>query len=492
MLNYLKNESNLTRTENGAVTYAGTMSHCMDLFATIGALRHAEDKEIITRFSRAFAEDADLAMKILFFGRDVRGGLGERRVFRTIVKWLADHEPASLRKNIALIPEYGRFDDLLTLMDTACEQDALAIIRRLLRADLAAEENVSLLAKWLPSVNTSKAETVRLGKKIARALGMSDAEYRRTLVKLRAKIRIIENSMREKDYTFDYSAQPSKAMYKYRKAFLRNDGERYKAFLEQVARGEKKLHTGTLMPYEIIAPCMVGWHPAELPEGERKAMDVTWKAQEDFNPPEPGGINEHALVVVDGSGSMYDFSDPAPAAVAMSLAIYFAERIPGEFHNHFITFSQKPQLVEIKGRDIVEKVHYCMGFNEVANTNLQKVFGLILNTAVRNHVPQDEMPSRLYIISDMEFDSCVGDADETNFQYAQELFIRHGYQLPEIVFWNVASRQRNQPVTMNEEGVALVSGCTPRLFSMVAGGNLSPYAVMMEVLESERYASIMA
>ena len=169
MLNYLKNESNLTRTENGAVTYAGTMSHCMDLFATIGALRHAEDKEIITRFSRAFAEDADLAMKILFFGRDVRGGLGERRVFRTIVKWLADHEPASLRKNIALIPEYGRFDDLLTLMDTACEQDALAIIRRLLQADLAAEENVSLLAKWLPSVNTSKAETIRLGKKIARA-----------------------------------------------------------------------------------------------------------------------------------------------------------------------------------------------------------------------------------------------------------------------------------------------------------------------------------
>jgi len=221
-------------------------------------------------------------------------------------------------------------------------------------------------------------------------------------------------------------------------------------------------------------------------------MDVTWSALEDFTTRSPGGTGENALVVVDGSGSMYNGGNPMPAAVALSLGIYFAERNTGAFRNHFITFSCRPQLVEIKGRDIVEKVRYCMGYNEVANTNIQRVFELILNAALKNRVPQDEMPSRIYIVSDMEFDSCARDASLTNFEYAKQLFAENGYKLPEVVFWNVASRNRQQPVTMNEQGVALVSGCTPRIFSMVAGGNMSPYTVMMEVLESERYARISA
>ena len=486
MLNHLKKEANMTLTENGAVTYASTLSDCLDLFATIGAIRRESDEEIITRFSRAYAENADIAMKILFFGRDVRGGLGERRVFRVIVNWLADHEPAALRRNIALIPEYGRFDDLIALMGTACEKDALAVIREQLCKDLASKEGVSLLAKWLPSVNASNAETVRMGKKIARALGMTDAEYRRTLVKLRARIRIIENNLREKDYTFDYSAQPSKAMFKYRAAFIRNDGERYGAFMEQVEKGEKTLHTGALAPYDIIAPCVQPWGDPELSAKERKAMDVTWNALEDFT------TEENALVVVDGSGSMYGGDKPMPAAVAMSLGIYFAERNTGAFKGHFITFSENPRLVEIKGRDIVEKVRYCMGYNEVANTNIQRVFELILNAAIKKHVPQEEMPARIYIVSDMEFDWCAQGASMTNFEYAKRLFAKNGYKLPEVVFWNVASRHANQPVTMNEQGVALVSGCTPRIFSMIAGGTMSPYTVMMEVLESERYARISA
>ena len=486
MLNHLKNESNLTRTENGALTHASSLSDCLDLFATIGAIRQAPDAEIIQRFSRAYAESADAAMKILFFGRDVRGGLGERRVFRVIVNWLAKNEPASLRRNIALIPEYGRFDDLLALMDTACEQDAIALIRTQLRQDLAARENVSLLAKWLPSVNASNAETVRLGKKIARALGMTDAQYRRTLTALRARIRIIENNLRERDYSFDYAAQPSRAMFRYRAAFLRNDRGRYAAFLSQVARGEKTLHTGALTPYEIIAPCVQLWDAPTLSEDERQAMDVTWNALEDFT------CGENALVVVDGSGSMYSQSTPQPAAVALSLAIYFAQRNTGAFRDHFITFSQHPRLVQIKGGDIAEKVRYCAGFNEVANTDLKRVFMLILQTALKNRVPQEEMPRRLYIISDMEFDDCVEHGDMTNFEYARQLFARHGYRLPDVIFWNVESRHRQQPVTANEQGAALVSGCTPRLFSLVAGGQLSPLTVMLDVIGSERYAPVAA
>ena len=486
MLKYLKNEANLTHTENGAVTYRSTQSECLDLFATIGALRRESDEEITNRFLRAYAEDADLAMKTLFFARDVRGGIGERRVFRTILKWLAENEPQSLEKNIPYIAEYGRYDDLLTLMGTSCEGKALQQIKEQLDADCAALESgnsVSLLAKWLPSVNASNEDTVRTAKRIARMMGMNDVQYRKMLSALRAKIGIIENNLREKDYTFDYAKQPSKAMFKYRKAFMRNDGDRYGSFMNRVAEGAEQIHTGTLTPYEIIQPF---FNQGSISTQERQATNATWNAQENFTG------DENALVVIDGSGSMYGGADPIPATVALSLGIYYAERNTGAFQNHFITFSENPKLVEIKGKDIYEKVRYCHQFNEVANTNIQRVFELILRTAVEHRVPQNEMPSKIYIISDMEFDYCTEDCSMTNFEYAKQLFEKQGYQLPEVVFWNVASRNRQQPVKVNDRGVALVSGCNPRIFSMLKAGILSPYAFMMDVLGSERYAAIVA
>ena len=485
MLNYLKQEANKTVTENGAATHITTESDCLDLFATIGALRRESDSEIVTRFIRAYSENKDIAMKLLFFARDIRGGLGERRVFKVILNWLANNEPKTVRKNLEYVAEYGRFDDLLCLMSTACEKDMLDVLKAQFEADnnaLANGGEVSLLAKWLPSVNASSTETVLYAKKIAKHFGLNDASYRKALVALRAHIRIIENNLREKDYSFDYSKQPSKAMYKYRKAFIRNDGERYSQFLDKVTTGEAKLHASTLMPYEIITP----FFRRNVSDEERKAINTTWISQEDF------GDTENALAVIDGSGSMYGGADPMPATVALSLGIYFAERNKGAFKNHFITFSENPQLVEIKGEDILDKVRYCHGFNEVANTNIQKVFELILDAAKKNSVPQDELPKKLYIISDMEFDYCAEDASLTNFEYAKKLFAEAGYTLPEIVFWNVASRNRQQPVTRNEQGVALVSGCTPRLFSMVASGTMNPYAFMLEVVESERYAKIVA
>lgn len=197
-------------------------------------------------------------------------------------------------------------------------------------------------------------------------------------------------------------------------------------------------------------------------------------------------------LVIDGSGSMYSRTDPMPATVALSLGIYYAERNTGAFRNHFITFSERPQLVEIKGKTILEKVRYCSQYNEVANTNIQKVFELILQTAVKNKVPQSEMPSTLYIISDMEFDYCTKGAELTNFEYAKKIFAEAGYQLPKVVFWNVQSRNQQQPVTQNEEGVALVSGCSPRIFNMLQSGNLSPLGYMLEILGTERYAKIAA
>ncbi len=314
MLKHLKNEANIAFTENGAVTNASTMSDCLDLFATIGAIRAADDHEIIKRFLRAYTEDADIAMKILFFGRDIRGGLGERRVFRVIINWLAENRPESLRKNIELILEYGRFDDLVSLIGTACEMDALRIIRNQLEADLASENEISLLAKWLPSVNASNSETVRKAKRVARYLGMSDAVYRKTLVELRKRLRIIENNLREKDYSFDYSKQPSKAMFKYRKAFLRNDGERYNAFLEAVTGGKKQLHADTLAPYEIARSALNTKHwcfNTNLSAGEKASLNASWDSLPNFCD------GKNAIAVVDTSGSMYCYDNALPAAVAL-------------------------------------------------------------------------------------------------------------------------------------------------------------------------------
>ena len=490
MLDALKEESNrtYTRTENDAATYASSGSDALDFFAAAGALREAGEAEIIVRFTRAFAEHPTYALRTLFYARDVRGGLGERRLFRVLLRHLAFAAPASLEKNLKFVPGYGRWDDLLVLLDTPLEVAAVRLIRAQLEKDLRAaweEKPVSLLAKWLPSVNTSSRAARRQARRLAVLFGMSEADYRRMLVRLRRRTALIENALRTRDYTFDYAKQPSKAMFKYRAAFWRNDVERYKAFLSRVERGEERLHTGTLYPYEIIRPLSAAVTP-HIPQEEARTLDVTWSALPDYT------HGENALVVLDGSGSMYWGGNPLPSSVALSLAIYFAERNTGAFHGHFITFSQNPRLVEIKGATIVSKTLYCRTFNEVANTNLEAVFHLLLRAAVKNRVPQEELPSVLYIITDMEFDACTVDADVTNFERAKELFAEAGYALPRIVFWNVQSRSRQQPVTMNEQGVMLVSGCSPSIFSMVVDGRITPYEYMKQVLCGERYAVIEA
>lgn len=486
----LRKEENLTYTENGALTNRSTNSYCLDLFATIGALRNAEDNEIISRFIKAYTEDNNMAMKILFFARDIRGGLGERRVFRSIWKWLSLHEAESVRKNITNVPEYGRFDDLLSLLGGPCEKDMLSFIKEQLDKDLAAlkiGESVSLLAKWLPSVNTSNKDSVKTAKKLAKALGFSDTEYRKVLVSLRAEIKLMENYLREKDYSFSYEKQPSKALYKYRLAFLRNDRERYSAFLEKAEKNPSVMNTGTLTPYDVVAPIInKDKERVAISKWDRRSMDITWKALPDYT-----GA-ENALAVVDGSASMYWYREYIPAAVAQSLGIYFAEHNKGCFHNHFITFSENPRLIEVKGKDIVEKLRYCMSFNECANTDLQRTFDLILNTAIQNKAKQEEIPEKLYIISDMEFDYCANHAEMTNFECAKKKFAKYGYRLPQIVFWNVNSRNQQQPVTKNEQGVALVSGASPQIFSTLSEGILDPYSFMLETLSSERYERISA
>ena len=489
MLNYLKNEANMTYTENGGTAYRSTESFCLDMFFKAGAMRNSNAKEIADVVTRAFAEDPDKTMKILFFARDARGGLGERRFFRIAVAALVRTAPEAVKKNIPLFAEYGRYDDLCVLLGTPLEGAAVKLIKAQLDMDIAAmnvKEPASLLAKWLPSANTSSAETRSMGRRVAGALGMSERTYRKTLTALRRYTDILENRLRERDYTFRYEAQPSCAMFKYRGAFIRNDGERYAEFLDSVQRGEAKLHADRLYPYDIVRGAMAD----RITPAVIKSLDTAWKSLPDLT----AAKRENALAVIDGSGSMTcGCGGIRPIDAALSLGIYFAEHNNGAFANHFITFSETPRLVEIKGSNIVERVNYCSTFNEIANTNLEAVFTLILRTAVKNRVPESDMPSKLYIISDMQFDYCVdGGNDEPMFREMRKLYAENGYRLPEVIFWNVNARCDAMPVNRSETGAALVSGYSPAIFDMVIGGECSPEAVMNRILSSERYAAITA
>lgn len=488
----LKNESTRTTTENGGIAYTTTDSFCLDLFFKAGGMRYCSEEDISAAVIRAFAEDETKTMKIIFFARDITDGLGERRFFRTAVKALAGYAPEAVRRNIHNFAEYGRYDDLCALLGTACEGDAVSEIKSQLDTDIrtlavSADSGVSLLAKWLPSVNASSKQTRNLGRRMAELLGMSEPEYRRTLVALRKRIDLIENRIRVRDYTFDYEVQPSGAMLKYRRAFHRNDGERYTAFLEKVNSGKANLNTSTLYPYDVVRKCLESRH-GQITDSERLSLDVTWKNLTDT----VRDKHENALAVIDGSGSMYGGGyGLRPADAALSLGIYFAEHSKGEFANHFITFSNRPQLVEIKGDDIVQKVQYCAGFNEIANTDLEAVFRLILTTALKNKVKQKDMPSKLYIISDMQFDYCIdGGNSMPMFETMKKRYEMYGYKLPQVVFWNVASRSDVLPVKISETGAALVSGYSANVFSMVMKGELDPAAIMDQVISSPRYAAV--
>lgn len=488
MLNFLKKESNNTYTENGGTAYRSTESYCLDMFFKAGAMRNSSAQKIANVVTRAYTEDPHKTMKIVFFARDARGGLGERRFFRIAIEALVKTAPDAVKKNIPLFAEYGRFDDLCVLLGTPLERDAISVIKSQLNADVAAMNTngqASLLAKWLPSVNTSSKETRNMGRRLAALMGMSEPEYRKTLSALRRYTDIIENRLRERDYSFNYEIQPSCAMFKYRRALIRNDNERYIAYLNKVHSGEAKLKADRLFPYDIVRAAIEG----DISSEEKLSLDAAWKSLLDLT----AAKHENAIAVIDGSGSMTWGMGIRPIDAALSLGIYFAEHNTGAFANHFITFSETPRLVEIKGSDIVEKSRYCRTFNEIANTNLEAVFKLILKTAINNRVPQSELPAKLYIISDMQFDCCVtGGNNDVLFRTMKKLYSKYRYELPEVIFWNVNSRCDAMPVTRSETGAALVSGYSPAVFDMVMGGDCSPETIMNRILSSERYAHITA
>ncbi len=506
----IKETDNLTATINGMAACKSTLNSVLDLFAK-GASYRKNPNGIRTMVRNAWLEDKLSTVRCLFYLRDVRGngGQGEREVFRKGIHEVATLDPkVFINSNlISHIPTYGRWDDLFCLFGVHDDLDKQIInfIIDQLHIDITnykSNKPISIMAKWLPSVNASSKRTRLYGKMISKGLGVSEKVYRKTLSVLRKRINILETYLTNKDYTFDYSAVPSNANMKYRKCFYEKDGERYRKHVDAVTKvlesgdttAKVKDNVKALYPYEIVGKfmgnCYWNWNSPNLPQTEKQRLENMWKQLPNYFGEESS--NKNWLTVIDTSGSMLGGSKPSPMEVAISLGLYIGERNTGIFKDKYITFSENPSFVTVDGKWKLEtKVKHIVEKSIIANTNLERVFSLVLDAAVSHDLPKSEMPEAIVIISDMQFDSCVEDGNNpTAYDMITKKYREAGYPVPKLVFWNVAQRDYgNLPVTQHQYGAVLVGGCKPGMFEQILSGK-TPADFMLQVLNGERYADI--
>lgn len=463
-------------TENGMATNSTSLNLCVDLFFTIGAMRGQDKTRLINSFTKAYGENPLTAMKLLFWARDVRGGAGERQILRDIITYLAGSKhKASLKKNLSLISEYGRWDDLLPLIGTSLEKDALDLIVSALK------DGNQLCAKWMPRPSVGNREKKRWASALRKHMGLSPKEYRHLLV---ANTNVVESLMCSKEFgAIDYSKLPSKAMSDYMKAFGKNDYERFSKYLESVDKGEAKINAGAVYPYDIVK---------NMRMGSAAGADTQWNALPNYME----GNKERLLPMVDVSGSMGCAAGNNPNVtcmnVAISLGLYISERNEGVFKDAFVTFTDRPTLQVVKGTlsERYRQMQGAVGYS----TNLEAAFRMVLEKAVASRVAPEEMPTMILVLSDMEFNdgSVRGLKNKTAQQMISTLYEAAGYTMPKLVYWNIQSRNgNNSPVQFNESGTALVSGFSPALLTnLLAGKDMTPYSMMLSVIGSERYAPV--
>lgn len=478
----------IKETENGAMTYSTSSNPLVDLFSLGGSYRRRTDEEIINLVRKSYNYDPEGTFKCLFYLRDIRGGQGERRFFRVGMKWIfKEIDNTSLQVYLmSLIPEYGRWDDLIYMMqEPFISGFANDVITGLISHQLVEDiqnmkegKEISLLGKWLPSVNTSSPRTVEAAIRLRRKLRLHRKQYQQMLSSLRKYLKVVERDTSSKNWgNINYSIVPSKAMLKYARAFKRHDETRYSEYLRSVEKGEAKINTGTLYPSDIISKVRR--------ESMSKAIQVMWDNLPDWI----NDKNRNALVMCDTSNSMtWGDKEPKPIDVAIALSIYFAERCNGEFHDSFLTFSEKPELIYFPEhmKTLKARFEFVNKSNWGGSTNINAAFELLLNRAAMHHITAEEMPKIIYIISDMEFDYC---AQWTNYEFMCEQYKRYEYEVPRIVFWNVNARNDTIPVKSSQDGVSLISGYSPAVFKFAVEGG-TPEDFMNNVLGSKRYEPI--
>lgn len=502
-MNGLRQAASYALTENGAVTYTTTNDALCDLFGMGAAYRTRSDEDCVFLFKKAYDADPIYALRCLFYIRDIRGGQGERRFFRVCMRWLATYDRDAVVRNLEYFPEFGRYDDLFCLMGTPVEANALAFMKHQLAIDATSYQAspktaVSLLAKWMPSENASSIETKKLAAKVRRYLGMTAKQYRKTLSALRERINVLERLMSANEWDkIEFDKIPSKAGLKYRNAFARHDVERAQAgarTYESFIKDENtKVNAGALYPYEVVEKAIKLMNPyglyysynstARLDDTERLAVNKYWDNLTDYFK----DATFNGLAVVDTSGSMCG----TPINVAISLGMYCAERAKGPFAGHYVSFSSRPQLIKVDGVDFCDKVSRIYRTNLCQNTNIEATFHMLLNTAIKNHCSQADLPENIIVISDMEFDRITTQDSaymETLMEAMRRTWQSAGYKMPNLVFWNVNARNDRIPMKL-EHGVTFVSGFSPSLFKQIMTGKTA-YDLVMETLNQERYSVI--
>ena len=462
----VKTDENVTLTENGMVTNPTTLNKCVDLFFSIGAMRGKSKDKVVSLFNEAYKENPLIASKLLFWSRDVRSGAGERQIFRDIVTHLTTTSPQTVRKNIGLIPEFGRWDDVLVLVGTELEDDMFILIKDSLT------NGDALCAKWMPR----KGDVANRLRKLFR---FTPKEYRKMLVNL---TNVVESKMCAKDWeSIDYSKLPSLASSRYQKSFVKNDTERYDEYKKALIDGTAKVNAGAVYPYDIIKSINQG--------GDTVVSEKQWESLPNWME----DSNERILPVVDVSGSMC-----CPAGgndnltcmdVAISLGMYISERNEGNFKDAFVTFSNNPQLQYLTG-GLKERLNKLRSSDWGMSTDLEAVFNLILNQAKTYNIPQDKMPTKIMILSDMQFNQATR-SDLGSQSMIESMYEVAGYKKPDIIYWNLNARGSNFPVEFNKNGTALVSGFSPSILKpLLSGKNMTPESIMMDTVNDERYSLI--
>ena len=487
-VNAMKGESAWGKTWNGADALTTTLNKVLDMFGRAGAVRNLSVADKKLMFKEAFEEDATLALRCLFYVRDIRGGYGERDTFTDMLQWLADEHPDVVEKNLWAVLEYGRAKDLYCLVRTKAEKAMWAFMKsqfELDRANMAEGKSISLLAKWIATPDAKSEKTATLGKKTAKELGYSFKtmrDYKRILRDMRKYLDIPEAKMcAGKWEEIEYSHVASQCMIKHRRAFSRHDEDRYDAYLEAVKSGKANMNTGTMNPVDILYNVRTNY-TADL--------DIMWSKLTDY-------CKGNALVMCDTSGSMTWSvrSGAQPIDVAISLSMYFAERNKGPLTNMFMTFESNPHLVDIRGINLLEKYRNIMNAPWGGSTDLEAAFNHLLEICKRSNVSAEDMPEALIIVSDMQINCVRGmDGDRCTFYDAMaKRFEDAGYKMPQIVFWNVNAENATFHASADVHGATLVSGYSPAIFKTVMESiGSSPVELMLKVLNSPRYAEITA
>ena len=478
----LKKETNWIETENGMNCHISTTNNLLDIFSSLLSFRHKNEDEITQKFNKAYNEDPLLAMKLLFYARNVRGlGQGEKHFFRTVCHYLAIEHTEVMRKNLPFIYLFGRFDDYYAFVNTPLEKDSFDILYSFVKKDLKEtnDNNLSLVGKWLKSINASSVETRKLGKITAKRFGMTIPEYRKVLSTLRKRIDVVERKLCSNNIEdINYEHVPSKAMSIYNTCFLNKDIERFNKYLEDVKEGKSKINSSTILPYEIFKKLgfYINYKTGRIVVNKNETLELQWK-----NLPNYIDESSDALVVADTSGSMLS----EPMSIALSLAVYLSERNKGIWHNKFITFSSKPTFIELSGDTLFQKLNGIPSI--VSNTNIEKVFDLILNAAVENNLKPEEMVKKIIVVSDMQFDAGVNKVKENFTNHLREKFNSKGYELPELIYWDASPFYSNTYHALaKDQNVALVSGASPSIYKQILSNEIkTPYETMLDILNDK-------